>query len=61
MQQQVAQGVSPKRELQSEVPRGEERSPQARGEGSPFNMLSKEAAGTQSQLLNHDIFHSFGG
>jgi hypothetical protein len=48
MQQQVAQGVSPKRELQSEGPRGEERSPQARGEGSPFNLLSKEAAGTQS-------------
>ena len=47
MQQQVAQGVSPKRELQSEVPRGE-RSPQARGEGSPFNMLSKETSGTQS-------------
>jgi hypothetical protein len=48
MQQHVAQGVSPKRELHSEVPRCDERSPQARGESSPFNMLSKEAAGTQS-------------
>ena len=35
MQQQVAQGVSPKRELHSEMPRWEERSPQARGGNKP--------------------------